>query len=249
MKCLPTAPLACSSLNTSQRNPCTLTVYPVFLGKNLPMMNLFDYQGAQYLLVTDYYNKYPIVRKLNSTTSAAVINHLKSIFTENGIPETLISDNSPQYSSQEFAAFCKQWGIDQVTSSPLYPQSNSFVEQSVQTVKNVRKAEALGQDPYLALLTYRTTPVNSNLPSPSQLLNCRAYLSQLPCSSHLQRWQAFDSHREQLQNRQDTQRNQYDRQSTHELWRLNQGQQVVSHKQRHGFQQRWRKRLVNEGPT
>ena len=64
--------------------------------------DLFYDQGAQYLLVTDYYSKYPIVRKLNSTTSVAVINHLKSIFAENGIPETLISDNGPQFSSQEF---------------------------------------------------------------------------------------------------------------------------------------------------
>ena len=111
------------------------------------MINLFDYQGAQFLLVTDYYNKYPIVRKLNSTTSAAVINNLESIFAENEIPETFISDNIPQYSSQEFVAFCKQWGIDQETSSPLYPQSNGFVEQSVQTVKDLQKAEALGQDP------------------------------------------------------------------------------------------------------
>ena len=93
---------------------------------------------------------------------------LKSILAENGIPETLISDNGLQYSSQEFAAFCKQWGIDHVTSSPLYPQSNGFVERSVQTVKNLLgKAEASGQDPYLALLTYRTTPVDSILPSPS----------------------------------------------------------------------------------
>ena len=70
--------------------------------------DLFDYQGAQYLLVTDYYSKYPIVRKLNSITSAAIVNNLKSILAENGIPETLMSDNGLQYSSQEFAAFCKQ---------------------------------------------------------------------------------------------------------------------------------------------
>ena len=189
--------------------------------------DLFDYQGAQYLLVTDYYSKYPVVRKLNSATSAAVINHLKSIFAEHGIPETLVSDNGPQYSSQEFAAFCKQWGIDHVTSSPLYPQSNGFIERSVQTVKNLlRKAEASGQDPYLALLTYRTTPVDSNLPSPAQLLNHRDYRTQLPCSGRLQRTQALDSHKEQLQNRQDIQRKQYDSKSTHELRKLNQGEQA-----------------------
>ena len=109
----------------------------------------------------------------------------------------------------------------------MSPKINGFVEWSVWTVKNLlRKAEALRQDPYLALLTYRTTPVDRNLPSP-HLLNHRGYRTQLPCSGHFQCSQAFDSHREQLQNRQDTQRNQYDRQSTHELWRLNQGEEVV----------------------
>ena len=71
--------------------------------------DLFGYQGAQYLLVTDYYStEYRIIRKLISTTSAAVINHLKSVSAENGILETLIFDNGPLYSSQEFAIFCKQ---------------------------------------------------------------------------------------------------------------------------------------------
>ena len=164
--------------------------------------DLFDYQGAQYLLITDYYRKYPIVRKLNSTTSAAVINHLKLVFAEHGIPEILVSNNGPQYNSQEFAAFCKQWGIDHVTSSPLYPQSNGFIERSVQTVKKLlRKAEASGQDPYLVMLAYRTSPVDSNLLSPAQLLNHRDYPTQSPCSGRLQHSQAFDKHREQLQNR------------------------------------------------
>ena len=71
----------------------------------------------------------------------------------------------PEYSSQEFAAFCKQWGIDHVMSSPMSPQTNSFVEWSVRTVKNLlRKAEAWRQDPFLALLTCGTTPVDSSLP-------------------------------------------------------------------------------------
>ena len=113
-------------------------------------------------------------------------------------------------------------------TSSLYRQSNGFIERSVQTVKRLlRKAEASGQDPYLAMLTYRTTPVDSNLPSPAQLLNHRDYRTQLPCSGRLQRSRAFDSHREQLQNRQDIQRKQYDSRSTRELRKLNQGEQVA----------------------
>ena len=114
-----------------------------------------------------------------------------------------------------------------MTSSPLYSQSNGFIARPVQTVKNlIRKAETSGQDPYLALLTYRTTPVDSNLPSPAQLLTNRDFRTQLPCSGRLQRTQAFDSHREQLQNRQDIQRKQCDGKSTRKLRKLNRGEQV-----------------------
>jgi len=153
-----------------------------------PATDLFDHQGGQYSLIKDYCSKYPIIRKLTSTTSAAVINHLKSVFAENVIPETLVSYNGPQYSSQEFAAFFKQSGIGHVTSSKLYPESNGFTERSVQTVKNLLlKAEASGQDPYLALLTNRSTPVDNNLPSPAQRLNHRDHRTQLPSSGRLQR--------------------------------------------------------------
>jgi len=189
--------------------------------------DLFDYGGAQYLLVADYYSKYPIVRKLSSTTSAAIINHLKSIFAEHGIPESLVSDNGPQYSSKEFAAFCDQWGINHITSSPVYPKSNGFIERMVQTVKNLlRKSEAAGQDPYLALLSYRATPVDSNLPSPAKLLNNREYRTQLPSSGRLQRSQAKECHQDQLQHRQDVQKQQHDGKSTRELQKLVPGQPV-----------------------
>ena len=220
MKWLLTAPLSCSSLNASQRNPCILTVYPVFLATDL-----FDYQGTQYLLVTDYYSKYTIVRKLNSTISAAVINHLN--ISRKWDTRNL---NIRQWPRVQQSRICRllqamgHWPCDKLSNVSTNQRLRRVVSR---TVKNLlRKAEALRQDPYLALLTYRTTPVDSNLPSP-HLLNHKGYRTKLPCSGHLQSSQAFNSHREQLQNRQNTKRNQYDRQSTHELRRLNQGEQVA----------------------
>ncbi|CAB4042363.1 Transposon Ty3-I Gag-Pol poly [Paramuricea clavata] len=190
--------------------------------------DLLEYKGAQYLLVADYYSKYPILRKLNGTTSNAVINQLKSIFAEYGIPETLVSDNGPQYSSREFSTFCSHWGIGHSTSSPLYPRSNGFVERMVQTVKNLLcKSEAAGEDPYLALLTYRTTPVDNNLPSPAKLLNQREYRTLLPCSGRLQRCQTTPANQEQLQLRQDVQKRQHDVNSPRVLSKLLPEQKVV----------------------
>ena len=114
--------------------------------------DLLNYQRGQYLLITDYYSKYPIIRKLTSTTSADVINHLKLVFAENEIPETLrlVSDNRPQYthcSSQESAAFCKQSDTDHVTSTPLYPQSNGFIDNSPGSNESSRKSRSLGARP------------------------------------------------------------------------------------------------------
>ena len=89
--------------------------------------DLFEFKGNQYLLISDKYSKFPIIRKLTSTTSRAIINHLKSIFAEHGIPERLTTDNGPQYASQEFHDFMQTNGVEHVTSSPMtdsreYPQ-------------------------------------------------------------------------------------------------------------------------------
>ena len=67
------------------------------------------------------------------------------------------------------AAFARQFQFEHVTSSPRYPQSNGEAERAVQTVKNLLKKEG---DPYLALLSYRSTPLKCGF-SPSELLMAR----------------------------------------------------------------------------
>ena len=124
--------------------------------------DLFHWNGTEYLIVVDFYSKFPIIRTQRNISSATIINHLKGIFDKHGILERLISDNSPQYSSQEFQVFSARYGFDHVTSSPLYPLSNGFLERTVQTVKKIfTKAKEGGGDPHLAMLCLRTTPNRS----------------------------------------------------------------------------------------
>lgn len=61
--------------------------------------DLFYGENADYLLVTDYGNKFPVMKKLPNTQSSTVIAHLKSIFDEHGIPSKLVTDNGAQYTS------------------------------------------------------------------------------------------------------------------------------------------------------
>ena len=95
---------------------------------------------------------------------------MKSVFARHGIPDEVIVDNMP-FSSKECIQFAQEWGFEINTSSPRYPQSNGMSERTIQTVKNrLKKAEDDGNDPYIALLEYRNTPVSGLQESPAQLL-------------------------------------------------------------------------------
>ena len=113
--------------------------------------DLFEMKGHTYLLIVDYYSRYIEVAPLNRTTAEEVILHTKSIFARHGIPEVVVSDNGPQYSSEAYANFARKFRFEHITSSPHYPQSNGEAERAVQTVKNLIKKDG---DPYLALLSY-----------------------------------------------------------------------------------------------
>ena len=54
----------------------------------------------------------------------------------------MITDNGPQYSSDQFAAFTREWEFQHTTSSPLHSQSNGKAESAVKIAKNlVKKAK------------------------------------------------------------------------------------------------------------
>ena len=95
--------------------------------------DVFYWEQKQYLLVADLFSKFPIVRKLESLSSRAIISHLKGIFEQHGIPERYLSDNGTQYSSDEFRKFAATYGFEHVTSSTVYPRSNGFIERIVQS--------------------------------------------------------------------------------------------------------------------
>ena len=123
----------------------------------------------------DYYSRWIEVARLTSETSEAVIEHMSSIFARHGIPEIVVSDNGPQYTSDAFAKFARVFGFyhHHVTSSPHYPQGNGEAERVVQTVKSLLNKTA---NPYLE---YRATPLQGGY-SPAELLMSRRLRTTLP---------------------------------------------------------------------
>jgi len=120
----------------------------------------------------------------HSATANIIIQKIKSIFARWGIPLHLLSDNGPPFSSQEFAKFIGDCGIEHITSSLCYPQSNGAAEHAVQTTKKILSQD----DSAMALITYRCsktvtgyspnevmlgTDVRTNLPkrAPATIVN------------------------------------------------------------------------------
>ena len=139
-------------------------------------MDLFEFGGRTYLIIVDYYSRWVEIKLLPTQTAKSVITAAKELFATHGIPDIVISDNGPCFWAvpfQEFAAKCR---FVHTTSSPRYPRANGEVERAVRTVKGLLKKN---DDPYLALLTYRSTPLQTGL-SLSELLIGRRLRTQLP---------------------------------------------------------------------
>ena len=101
--------------------------------------DLFHFKGKTYLLCVDYISRFPKVIMLNNTIFKGVITALKNIFACHSIPETLLSDNGPQYSSHNMKEFASTYGFVHTTSTPHYPKSNGLAKKTVKTIKNLKQ--------------------------------------------------------------------------------------------------------------
>ena len=143
--------------------------------------DLFELNGSMYLVLVDYYSNFVEVDRLSRTTVTHVTSALSAHFARYGIPEILVSDNGPPFSSSDFRAFLRMLDVHHITSSPGYPQSNGKAENAVKTVKILmRKALASGEDPVWALMMWRNSPDESSSLSPAQKMFGRACRTFLP---------------------------------------------------------------------
>ena len=133
----------------------------------------FTHRGKDYLLIADTFSKYPFVYKVHSKSTDSIINRLQDLFSQFGKPQCFFSDNGPPFSSEAFSQFLTSHAID-ITSSPLYPRSNGFIERQVKTIKtSLATAQASNTSLDHLLQTLRSTPIGPSLPSPCEiLLNC-----------------------------------------------------------------------------
>ncbi|XP_055862765.1 uncharacterized protein K02A2.6-like [Biomphalaria glabrata] len=147
--------------------------------------DLFQIFDQQYLAIVDYYSNFIEVEHLHTTTSQVVIRKLKNVFARYGVPKVCISDFGPQFSSAEFTAFMKAWGVHHLKSSPGHHQLNGKAETAVKILKNLmKKSKESKSHAYEALLEFRNTPRQDTNLSPAQMLFGRASRTILPRREH-----------------------------------------------------------------
>lgn len=92
------------------------------------------------ITATEYFTKWVEAIPLRKTTSEQVCRFiLDNIVARFGIPMTIVTDNGPQFSSQETKNFCHDLGIKHSFSSPYYPQANGQAEASNKAIINLLK--------------------------------------------------------------------------------------------------------------
>ena len=190
--------------------------------------DMFHVQGKNFIVVVDYYSKFPEVESIPDMTPESSIQALKAIFSRNGIPDLFISDNARQFDCQQFRQFSNDWEFEHDTSSPGFAQSNGQAERTVQTVKKlIKKCVRAGDDPFIALLEYRNTPIDGcdNF-SPSQMLNSRLLKRKLPTAKNLLKPHVVPSMSDQLALRQMKQKYYHDKSAKPELPQLDTGQEI-----------------------
>ena len=77
---------------------------------------------------------------MTSTTSAQTILVLRAMFARFGLPRQLVSDNGPQFTSDELEQFLVCNGVSHIRSSPYHPSTNGAAERLVHTVKHALRS-------------------------------------------------------------------------------------------------------------
>ena len=61
--------------------------------------DIFEFNGSRYLMIVDYYSRFPVVRLLRDMTATTISNNFTSVFANNILPSIIFTDSGSQYFS------------------------------------------------------------------------------------------------------------------------------------------------------
>ena len=176
----------CAECQQAQPSPPAAPLHP-WQWPTRPWARIhIDFAGPlddrMYLIIVDAHSKWIEAFPMTSTTATKTIQILRTTFARYGIPDSIVSDNGPQFISSEFQQFCKTNGIRHILVAAYHPKSNGLAERAVKIVKDGLKkmSEGTVEDRIARFLfTYRITPQSTTQMSPAELLMGRRLRSRL----------------------------------------------------------------------
>jgi hypothetical protein len=153
--------------------------------------------------VIDYYSRYYEIAIMKSTVTENVIESLEEIFSRHGLPQTISSDNGPQFVSERFRQYLSDHGIKHRRVTPLWPQANGEIErQNRSLLKRMKIAQAEGKDwkkeVRTYLTAYRATTHTTTGISPAEVLFGRKMRTKLPDIQEAGRAEEFEDRDDEM---------------------------------------------------
>ncbi|CAA7047599.1 unnamed protein product, partial [Microthlaspi erraticum] len=92
------------------------------------------------LVMTDYFSKWVEAEAFSQVTDKEVRGFIwRNIICKFGVPQEIVTDNGPQFTSNNFKNYCITWGIKLSFATPRHPQSNGQAESSNKTIIQMLK--------------------------------------------------------------------------------------------------------------
>ena len=127
------------------------------------------------LVATCFYSKWPEAYLTGEVTSTIIIRWLKHMFARFGLPEEIVTDNGPQFTSYQFIQFLKNSDIKHTRTVPYNPSANGMVERLNRSLKESVQAITISGEKWeeavlIALHTYRTTQHRATEKTPAEMM-------------------------------------------------------------------------------
>ncbi|XP_062538797.1 uncharacterized protein K02A2.6-like [Armigeres subalbatus] len=142
--------------------------------------------GHNLLVLVDYFSRFVEVVVMREITAKLTIQALHETFCRYGIPESMKTDNGPQFVSEALSKFGTEFGIELIKTSPYWPQANGEVERANRALK--KRLQISQETPNsdwkwdlrMYLLMYNSTPHSTTGVAPSALMFGRVLRDKLP---------------------------------------------------------------------
>ena len=126
LACLPCQ--AATTGTSTNPEPLIMTKLPDAPWKEVAVDFVGPFPSSELLLVViDEFSRFPEEEIINSTSATTVIPKLDNIFSRQGVPCVLKTDNGPPFNSSEFEQFANYLGFQHRKVTPYWPQANGDI--------------------------------------------------------------------------------------------------------------------------